>query len=230
MILRSSTYAALVSLLAGCATAPSADGPAASADRISTGDDDATAPSADDVDYDGSISRLQAWREGDPIGDYYTDGSRLEGCWANPAGKKLTGVKKNFYCAYPLEFRLCNSIALLTSDDADVAGRLAAYQKCGERVEAFLPGTQRMITEPSVLATYYYVFLQGDDEAELSGGDEATFIEEHQPASSGRSFPELVIAIGGTLRTEADDALGAQFQQLVDDAKEAGRNAGFDIL
>jgi len=40
----------------------------------------------------------------------YLEGNpRFEACWINPAADKLSDIQKAYYCAVPLEVRLCNT-------------------------------------------------------------------------------------------------------------------------
>src|SRR5258706_14073464 len=45
---------------------------------------------------ESAIAKLDAQRNSAPFAPYYADGARVEGCWANPAGSKLTEIQKAF--------------------------------------------------------------------------------------------------------------------------------------
>jgi hypothetical protein len=204
------------------------DGDDAGASQGDDGDDGAPpTPSMGDVDAPGAIAELQQQLQTPPLAPYYQDTTRIEGCWANPAGNALTDIQKAFYCSMPLEFRLCNSVVLIQSQDTDVATRWQGFVQCEQTVDAIAGGTGAFVYDAKISATYYWLFL--DKNSGLSSADEASLVAANQPASSGRSFPELLQAIVSTLATEAGDAAFNGLQGLIDQANAAASAAGVSI-
>jgi hypothetical protein len=158
------------------------------------------------------VDRLTSQRTSAPLGKYYEDGSRLEGCWRNPAGARLTDLKKAFYCAMPLEFRLCNSVLLLTTDDADVDKRFSGYLDCQKKVDRVFSGKVSFVYDDETNALYKQLFLQG---ATLPKDDEAQVIAANKPTFSDRSFEGVLAAIAKTLTAEAIDLASTAFTSLV---------------
>lgn len=205
--------AAVLSTLTGCATAPSepeASGEAASSDLSPT-----LAPSRGDVE--AAIATLDAHRGSERLAPYYADGSRLEGCWRNPAGSKLSDLQKAFYCAMPLELRLCNTVKLLSIDEAEVDERYDAYLACQKKVDAVFGGTGAFVYDDQVNAVYKQLFLA---RATLSDEDTASVVAANRPAFSSRPFPLVLVAIGATLAKEAAALLVDGLSSLADDYRE----------
>ena len=205
------------------------DGGAAAGDDGAAGDDAVgeTAPSMDDVDVQGAIAELQAQLTTLPLQPYYSDGVRVEGCWLNPAGSKLTDIKKAFYCSMPLEFRLCNTIVLLSTQDSQVDERWQGFLGCEQRLDGIYRGSGSFLYDDKVSATYYWLFLNG--QSGLSPSQEASIVDANRPPSSGRTFPSLLVSIVSSLGAEAVDAAVQGFQDLVDEAESAAQAAGVSI-
>lgn len=167
-------------------------------------------------DVNAVIGKLDGIRSGDPIGTYYEDGARIEGCWRNPAGNKLTDLKKAFYCAMPLEFRLCNTIVLLTTDEAKVSERYQGYLDCQKKVDGVFGGKGLFRFDADVDAMYKKLYLEG---ATLSADDTASVVAANKPAFSSRSFPVVLLAIGRSLAKEAVDIAARGLTSMADDVK-----------
>lgn len=171
------------------------------------------------IDVDGvnaAIAKLDGVRTGASIGTYYEDGARMEGCWRNPAGNKLTDLKKAFYCSMPLEFRLCNTIVLLTTDEAKVDERYRGYLDCQTKVDAVFGGAGLFRFDGDVNAMYQRLFLES---AKLSAEDTASVVAAHKPAFSDRSFTVVLLAIGRSLAKEAADMAARELTSMADDVK-----------
>lgn len=168
-----------------------------------------------------AIAELQRARESVPIGAYYEDGSRIEGCWRNPAGAKLTDLKKAFYCSMPLEFRLCNTIVLLTTEESEVTQRYQGYLDCQKKVDGVFGNDGRFTFSDDVNAMYEKLYLKGDA---LPPSDAAKVVAANKPVLSGRSFPIVLLAIGKSLTKEAVDLSLDALSSLVSDYKQAARN------
>jgi hypothetical protein len=191
--------------------------------------DDASASQSDLVkpalavdDVNAAIATLRAQREGDPIGPYYADGNRLEGCWRNPAGAKLTDLKKAFYCSMPLEFRLCNTVVLLTTDESKVEERYAGYLSCQRKVDAVFGGTGLFVYDPKINAIYRTLYLEGSP---LPAADTADVVAANKPPFTDRPFPVVLAAIGAGLTQEALDLSADALRSMVDDFLTAGGEA-----
>jgi hypothetical protein len=197
----------------GCATT--------SDDAGATQSDLATPTLAVD-DVNAAIAKLDAQRNGAPIGRYYEDGNRVEGCWRNPAGSKLTDLKKAFYCSMPLEFRLCNTVVLLTVDESAVDDRYAGYLDCQKKVDAAFGGHGLFRYDDDVNAMYASLYLRG---ATLPDSDSAAVVAAHKPAFTSRSFPEILLLIGESLAKEAVDLSVAALVAMGDGFHAAGGEA-----
>lgn len=171
----------------------------------------------DAAQVNAAIAKLDRLRTSDPIGRYYEDGARLEGCWRNPAGAKLTELKKAFYCSFPLEFRLCNTIVLLSTDEAKVGARYQGYLDCQKKVDAVFGGKGLFVYDANVNATYESLYLKG---AALPAADAAGIVAASKPAFTSRAFPVVLLAIGRTLAEEAADLAAVGLSSLADDVKE----------
>jgi hypothetical protein len=190
---------------------------APSSDDGSTAQGSAIVQSALDVgDVNAVIGQLDAIRTGDPIGTYYEDGARIEGCWRNPAGNKLTDLKKAFYCAMPLEFRLCNTIVLLTTDEAKVSERYQGYVDCQTKVDAVFGSKGLFKFGADVDAMYQKLFL---DSATLSAEDTSSVVAANKPAFSSHSFAVILLAIARSLAKEAVDIAARGLTAMADDVK-----------
>jgi len=210
---RSLAFALLLAALglatSACTATASDDGSGTTGSAIVEG-------TLDVADVNATIERLDGLRNGAPIGTYYEDGARMEGCWRNPAGNKLTDLKKAFYCSMPLEFRLCNTIVLLTTDDAKVAERYQGYLDCQTKVDAVFGGAGLFRFDDDVNAMYKKLFLEGTT---LSAEDNAGVVTAHKPAFSDRSFTVVLLAIGRSLAKEAADMAAREITNMADDVK-----------
>ena len=159
---------------------------------------------------------VDAQRNGDRLGKYYADGNRVEGCWRNPVGNKLSDLQKAFYCAMPLGLRLCNSVELLAIDESKVDERYDAYLACQKKVDAVFGGTGEFVYDDNINAVYKQLFL---DRAPLSADDTASVVTRNKPAFSDRSFPVILLAIGAGLVSEGGDLAASGFMSLVNDYK-----------
>ena len=160
------------------------------------------------------IAKLDRLRTGDSIGRYYEDGARLEGCWRNPAGAKLTELKKAFYCSMPLEFRLCNTIVLLSTDESKVAERYQGYLDCQTKVDAVFGSKGLFVYDADVNAMYETLYLKG---ASPPAADSASLVAASKPTFTSRPFPVVLLAIGRTLAEEAVDLAAAGLSSLAED-------------
>lgn len=152
------------------------------------------------AEVESVIAKLRAQRESAPFARYYEDGSRIEGCWRNPAGAKLTELKKAVYCAMPLELRLCNTPVLLTVDEHDVVGRFRGYVDCKKKVDAVFGGRASFAYGPDVDAVYRQIYLEGRT---LSAEDTTRIVAANVPRYSSRSFLVVLASIGASLVAEA---------------------------
>jgi len=194
----------------GACSAPAADDGSAAAGSAIVED------SLDVGSVNAAIAKLDALRTGDPIGPYYEDGARMEGCWRNPAGNKLTDLKKAFYCSMPLEFRLCNTIVLLTTDDSKVDERYQGYLDCQTKVDAVFGNAGLFRFDDDVDAMYKTLFLESRT---LSAEDTASVVGAHKPALTSRSFTVVLLAIGRSLVQEAADMAARELTSMADDVK-----------
>lgn len=161
-----------------------------------------------------AIERLERQRTSDPLRSYYADGSRIEGCWRNPAGDRLTDLQKAFYCAMPLELRLCNTVALLAIDEAQVDDRYEAYLGCQKRVDAVFGGTGGFIYGPDIDEVYRRLFLE---KATLSAAETAAIVDANKPDFSDRPFAVVLVAIAATLASQASELVLDGLSALVAD-------------
>ncbi len=192
-------------------------------DQATAGSSAAVTQATLDVDaVNAAIEKLRAQRASDPIGPYYEDGNRLEGCWRNPAGNKLTDLKKAFYCSMPLEFRLCNTIVLLSIDESKVADRYQGYLDCQKNVDAVFGGKGMFLYDDDVNAMYESLYLKG---ATLPDADRDAVVAANKPAFSDRYFTTILLAIGKSLADEAVDLAVPALTNMVDDFKsDAGED------
>lgn len=208
--------AVVLSTLTGCAAAPD---PGESSSEAASDLLGAASPSRAKVE--AAIATLDAHRESEPLAPYYADGSRLEGCWRNPAGKKLSDLQKAFYCAMPLELRLCNTVKLLAIDEAKVEERYEAYLGCQKKVDAVFGGTGAFVYDGDVNAVYRQLFLE---RASMSEEDTDRIVAANRPTMSDRAFPFVLLAIGTTLTKEAADLALARLTSLADDYRDETRS------
>jgi len=169
-------------------------------------------------EVNAAIAKLTSLRTGDTFGSYYEDGVRVEGCWRNPAGNKLSDLKKAFYCSMPLEFRLCNSVVVLTTEDVDVDERYEKYLGCQKKVDAVFGNKGSFIFDDDVNALYKSLFLMSGT---LTAEDNASVVAANKPAFSNHSFATLVLSIGKSLAVEAVDMAVSGLTSMVTDYKNA---------
>lgn len=151
-------------------------------------------------DVQASIKSLTDLRDGSVLGPYGADGARVEGCWRNPAGDKLSDLKKAFYCSMPLEFRLCNTVVLLATDDAKVDERYRGYQSCKAKVETVFGNKGLFEFDAKTDAVYKQLFLKSET---LSAADTKIIVDAQKPTFSSKSFTRLLLEIGWSLTEEA---------------------------
>ncbi len=164
-----------------------------------------------------AIGVLAAQRSTAPLGTYYEDGNRLEGCWRNPAGNKLTDLKKAFYCSMPLEFRLCNTVVLLTTDEAKVDARYQGYLDCQKKVDRVFGSEGRFVYDANINAVYKHLYLEGQT---LSDAETESIVSANKPAYTSRSFVIVLAAIGESLAREAIDLSMSSLSEMVDSFKQ----------
>jgi hypothetical protein len=190
------------------------DGCAAPEDTTATGSAEAVSVSPR-VSVDSAMSALHEQRTVGELAKYYEDGVRIEACWANPAGNKLTDVKKAFYCSMPLEFRICNTVVLLSTNDAQVDERYSGYLDCQKRVDAAFGRSGRFVYSDAINQTYKDLFLRGESGLTKEAEDE--LVTANKPKSSGRSFPILLLEVLKGLAGEAVDLASTQLDELFKD-------------
>ncbi|MBS2017996.1 MAG: hypothetical protein JST00_34285 [Deltaproteobacteria bacterium] len=214
-------FVAMTSLGLGACAAPS------SGEDV---DDDAPVDASEDAVVAGAPARVSANEVSSAItkvvskrgtarfAGFYDDGVRVEACWANPAGSKLTELQKAVYCAMPLELRLCNTPVLLTTPKTDVAGRYAGYERCKTRLEQLLGRRGEVAYDASIDRVYRDIYLEGGT---LSAADTARIVKAARPASSGRAFPSLLASIVTSLKTEGRDLAMQWLDGLAADFKKS---------
>jgi hypothetical protein len=168
------------------------------------------------------VAKLDAQRADVSNASYYADGSRVEGCWLNPAGNKLSDLQKALYCSMPLEFRLCNTVVLLSTDESDVATRYAGYLDCQAKVDAVFGGHGLFRYGSDVDDVYKSLYLE---RATLDPADESSVVAAAKPTYSGRSFPRVLLSIGASLTEEAADLATGSLEDLVGAFQAAGGEA-----
>lgn len=192
-------------------------------------DDEPSAPPADTNQSEISVSTtkvnaalatLRAQTTTGPYAKYYADGVRVEACWRNPAGNKLTNLKKAFYCSMPLEFRLCNTVKLLTIDESDVDGRYQGFLDCQKTVDAMLGGTGEFVYDDAVNDTYKRLYLQGRS---LGAARDEAIVSAHKPRYGNKSFAQLLAKVVAGLAAEGRDVASAEFDAMVTAAKDTGK-------
>lgn len=199
---------AMSTLAAGCAAEAGDDAASAEAPVVSS-------PPSASATVDAAFAALRAQRTTAPLEKYYRDGLRIEACWANPAGKELSEIKKAFYCSMPLELRICNTVVLLTTDAAKREERYRGYLDCQRKVDALFGDRGRFVYGDAINKTYEDLFLRG--ESGLSAEDEARLVAANRPVNSGRSFPVLLAETIKGLAAEARDLASGDFDKHVED-------------
>ncbi len=194
--------------LAGCSSSAGAGG-----DADSNASDVVTSSTLDVAEVDAVLAKLKTQRSSDPIAPWYTDTLRAEGCWRNPAGNKLSDLKKALYCSMPLELRLCNTVVLLTVDEKKRDVRYAGFLDCQRKVDAVFGGKGTFVYDDDVNAMYQKLYLEGGT---LTETDLARVVRETKPAYTERSFTDLLGAIGASLLDEATKLALQGLQPLVD--------------
>ena len=197
---------------------------AAGPDDAASGSADITAGSPRLAATERAFAELDRMRSADPIGRYYeggTESTRVRACWANPAGRDLTDMQKAFYCAVPLELRLCNSPIILHNDlktatagDQNETFTLNnGWKQCQGSTETLFPGRFAWTAEINDL--YLNLFLR--QSSGLTAAEEARIIGGHKPTSAG-FFPTLLVSSVALLNDEAGD-FGYSLIGLVRDAQ-----------
>jgi hypothetical protein len=172
------------------------------------------------ADVESVIAELRAQRESAPLARYYEDGVRIEACWRNPAGSKLTKLKKALYCSMPLELRLCNTPVLLAIDENEAERRFRGYRDCKAKVDAVFGGTGAFAWNARVDTVYRHIYLEG---ATLSEEDTKRIVAANQPPASSRTFAALLLVVGKSLLDEARDlAIDALAHLTSDFEQETG--------
>ena len=165
-------------------------------------------------DVQASIKSLTSLRDGAELGPYGADGARVEGCWRNPAGNKLSDLKKAFYCSMPLEFRLCNTVVLLATDDTKIDERYRGYLSCKAKVETVFGHRGLFAFDANTDAVYEQLFLR---DKTLSSADTKTIVDAEKPTFGSKSFTRLLLEIGWSLTKEATDLALAGLSSLASD-------------
>jgi len=200
------------------AVAAVASGCAATSEDSGTASQDVTTSKAEPVvqralaQLDAQMDSYTAYYDDSPDG-IRQNGSRIAGCWANPAGKKLTDLQKAFYCSMPLEFRLCNTVKLLSTNDTDVEARYQGYVECKATLASAL-GDDSFNYSADVDQAYRHLFL------EQSSDWAVTSIVEAKRPHSPHGFPYLLVKIVGTLAAEAEDLASEAFSAMIVDATD----------
>lgn len=108
-------------------------------------------------------------------------------CWKNPAGKDLTEIQKLVYCYLPLDFRLCNTIALtqIRGETAeDKALKVEVFGAC--QVSS---GLASQMGSADIEATYVALFLEKGEG--VADDVKADLLKAYRPTLSDASFYEL---------------------------------------
>ena len=134
----------------------------------------------------------------------------------NPAGHDLSDAQKSLYCAMPLEFRVCNTVVLLTVDGAKVDERYQGYLDCQSKVDAAFGHEGLFHFSDDVNQMYRRLFLEKET---LSASDTAAFVARNRPPSSGHWFATILLSITRSLAAEAADLAAAALTSMVDDVK-----------
>lgn len=143
----------------------------------------------------------------------YKDGTRIEGGWVSPAGKELGMAQKVFYCAVPLEVRLCNTPDLrelkkrLEKGDLSVPDYATqateAFVACQKKVDEMLGDDGTFLYPVEVNAVYRSVFIERKEA--LSDDALAKLEEKYRPTITERSFPELFALSFKDIRAQLED-------------------------
>lgn len=136
----------------------------------------------------------------------YLEGNpRFEACWINPAAAKLSDLQKAYYCAVPLEVRLCNTPDLRKIktrwegkagwfqkkiDDVEYLKQATdAFIECQTSVDARLAGDKTFVYSAAVNEFYGSIFLMND--SGLTAEEQTTLSAKYKPKITGRGFKEL---------------------------------------
>jgi hypothetical protein len=175
-----------------------------------------------------AMSKLDDQRTKQPIAPFQ-DQTRIEGCWLNPAADHPCGrgtscppwspLKKAFYCKQPLEFRICSSTVLLTTNESEPDKRMAGYRDCQKKVDALFGGKGLFLYDDQVAEVWQRIVVEG---ATLSPADEAKLVAPAKPQLTGRSFPVLLAKIVEGLGVEAVELSVAGLAPMIEDLKNAG--------
>ena len=189
------TGTALSLASAACSSAPTAGNAATAGSAVSE-------MTLELGDVTAVLAKLDGIRNGAPIHTDYGDGERMEACWIGPGGAKLSDLRKAFYCAMPLEFRLCNTMVLVSTDASKLDERRAGYFDCQKNVDHLFGSRGLFVFGADVDEMYDKLFLQG---ATLQPADDATVVAANRPALSGRAFEPLFKSCLETWHDESVD-------------------------
>jgi hypothetical protein len=163
-------------------------------------------------------------RQMDAYSPYYDEspdgrrqnGARIAGCWANPAGSDLSDVQKAFYCSMPLEFRICNTVVLLsTKTTKDVDSRYQGYLNCQAKVAGVLSDSTFEYSA-DVDQAYRKVFLEQD-----ASWTPASMVSDKRPDAFD-PFPVLLGRIVDSLVEEGTDLGNDTVLGWADEVKKSG--------
>jgi len=137
----------------------------------------------------------------------YKEGNpRVEACWMNPAASKLSDIQRAYYCAVPLEVRLCNTPALRpikkrwegklgwfrkkNIDNVEYLKQATeAFVNCQKSVDASFESKRTFVYSFAVNEYYRSIFLMND--SGLTSEEQATLSAKYKPKSTGLEFKEL---------------------------------------
>jgi hypothetical protein len=199
----------------GCGSSSDDDVGSGGASALSD-DSSSNGLSADAVD--AAIAKLDKQRNGAPIGPFYADGTRMEGCWRNPAGDKLSDLQKSFYCSMPLEFRICNTVVLLTSNESDVDKRFQGYLDCQTKVDAVFGSKKLFVYDDDISTIYKELFLK---RGALPDADTTRIVAAAKPTFGSSSFTVILAEILASLGKEAVELSAAGLEDMVTAYKNA---------
>lgn len=181
--------------------------------------DEAAVEASSPAAIEKALSTLHEQTTRGKLAKYYADGARIEACWRNPKGSKLTDMQKALYCSMPLEFRLCNTVVLLTTEETDIAARKEGYARCQPMVDAMFGGRGEFIYDARINAAYTAVFLEKS--SGLTREEERALVARYKPPSTERTFPELLAAVVSGLASEAVDVASDALASMIEEAKSS---------
>jgi hypothetical protein len=118
----------------------------------------------------------------------------------------------------PLEFRICNTVVLLTSDESEVDRRFQGYLDCQKRVDAVFGSKNQFVYDDDVSTIYKELFLK---RAPLPDDDTARVVAAAKPTFSSRSFTVILADILAGLGKEAVDLSAAELSDMVTEYQDA---------